>query len=124
MKAEILSVGTELLLGDIVNTNAQFLSRRLAEMGILVYHQAVVGDNSQRIIEAFHQAFQRSDIVITTGGLGPTKDDLTRETTAEFLGLNMKLDNASYLRIKALYDKLSRPLTEAHIKQVYFPEEQ
>ncbi|MDO7788997.1 competence/damage-inducible protein A [Desulforamulus aquiferis] len=122
MKAEILSVGTELLLGDIVNTNAQFLSRRLAEMGILVYHQAVVGDNSQRIIEAFHQAFQRSDIVITTGGLGPTKDDLTRETTAEFLGLNMKLDNASYLRIKALYDKLSRPLTEAHIKQVYFPE--
>lgn len=123
MKAEILSIGTELLLGDIVNTNAQYLSKRLAEMGILVYHQAVVGDNPERIIEAYHQAFQRSSMVITTGGLGPTKDDLTKETTAEYLGLNLELHSESYICIKGIYDRLNRELTEAHIKQVRFPEE-
>lgn len=115
MKAEILSVGTEILLGDIVNTNAQYLSKRLAEIGILVYHQAVVGDNPQRIIEAYRQSLQRSEMVITTGGLGPTKDDLTKETTAEYLDLSLEMDSASYSRIKGLYDKLNRKLTEALI---------
>lgn len=122
MKVEIMSIGTELLLGDIVNTNAQFLSRRLAEMGFLVYHQSVVGDNQQRIVEAFNQAFKRSDIVITTGGLGPTGDDLTRESAAAFFGRDLVVDQPSYQKIKGQYEKMNRPLTDSHMKQVHFPD--
>lgn len=84
--AEILCVGTELLLGDIVNTNAAHLSRELAGLGISVYHQTVVGDNPQRLKEAFSLALSRADVVVVTGGLGPTCDDLTRETAAELMG--------------------------------------
>ena len=80
--AEILCVGTELLLGDIINTNAAYLSRRLAELGISVYHQTVVGDNPARIKAAFTDALCNADLVIVTGGLGPTCDDITRETAA------------------------------------------
>lgn len=86
LKAEILAVGTEILLGDIVNTNAQFLAKELANMGITVQHQAVVGDNPQRLKEAMEQALSRSDILITSGGLGPTQDDITKEMAAEVFG--------------------------------------
>ncbi|MEL7597839.1 MAG: molybdopterin-binding protein, partial [Clostridiaceae bacterium] len=78
MRAEILAVGTELLLGNIVNTNAQYIAKRLADLGIEVYHQAVIGDNPKRLMDAYTAAFKRADLVITTGGLGPTKDDLTK----------------------------------------------
>ena len=78
MKAEIIAIGTEILLGDIVNTNAQFLSKELAALGIDIYHQSVVGDNEDRILGLFKEAFERCDLVITTGGLGPTQDDLTK----------------------------------------------
>ena len=77
MKAEIIAVGTELLLGDIVNTNAQYLSKQLSSLGIEMYHQSVVGDNAQRLYDVMAEAFSRSDIVITSGGLGPTANDLT-----------------------------------------------
>ena len=87
MIGEILCVGTELLLGDIVNTNAAFLSRQLAQLGIGVYHQTVVGDNPARLKQAVEEAFGRSDLVIMTGGLGPTYDDITKEVTAAALGL-------------------------------------
>ena len=93
--AEILCVGTEILIGDIVNTNATFLSRALADIGIGVYHHSVVGDNPQRLKDAFALALSRADIVITSGGLGPTKDDLTKETAAEFFGLPMELHEES-----------------------------
>ena len=83
MKAEILAVGTELLLGDILNTNAQFLAQELANLGIEVYYQTVVGDNPQRLKDTIFHAFSRADLIITTGGLGPTEDDLTKETAAE-----------------------------------------
>ena len=86
MNAEILGVGTELLLGNIVNTNAQYIAKRLADIGIDVYFQSVVGDNSGRLYKAFELALQRADIVITTGGLGPTQDDLTKEIAAEISG--------------------------------------
>ena len=82
MKAEILCVGTELLLGDIVNTNAVYLAKELAKLGINVYHQAVVGDNPERLKASLKEALFRCDLVITTGGLGPTCDDLTKETCA------------------------------------------
>ena len=86
MKAEIISVGTEILLGDIVNTNSQFLAKELASLGIEVYHQSTVGDNKQRLLECFDESLKRSDFVITTGGLGPTGDDMTKETAAEYFG--------------------------------------
>lgn len=89
MKAEIISVGTELLLGDILNTNAQYLSKKLAELGIFLYRQMVVGDNMERIVQAFDEAFKRSDLVITTGGLGPTQDDLTKEAAAKFFSKSL-----------------------------------
>ncbi|MTI83088.1 MAG: competence/damage-inducible protein A [Firmicutes bacterium] len=121
MQAEILSIGTELLLGDIVNTNAQYLSKKLAEMGIYVYYQAVVGDNPQRIQEAFENAFKKSDMIITTGGLGPTKDDLTKEMAAEYFGKNMVLDEESLQRITNLFQKQNWKMSEGNKKQAYFP---
>ena len=121
MQAEILSIGTELLLGDIVNTNAQYLSKKLAEMGIYVYYQAVVGDNPQRIQEAFENAFKKSDMIITTGGLGPTKDDLTKEMAAEYFGKNMVLDEESLQRITNLFKKQNWKMSEGNKKQAYFP---
>ena len=84
MVAEIISVGTELLLGDIVNTNAQYIAKKLAHAGIEVYYQTVVGDNPDRLKLALNIAFARADMVILTGGLGPTKDDLTKELVAEY----------------------------------------
>ena len=83
MRAEILCVGTELLLGDIVNTNAAYIAKELAAIGVNVYHQAVVGDNAQRLREQLERSFSQCDLVVLTGGLGPTYDDLTKETVAE-----------------------------------------
>lgn len=82
MKAEIIAVGTELLLGDILNTNAQFLSRELAALGITVHYQTVVGDNAARLESVVRQARERSDLLVFSGGLGPTEDDLTKQTVA------------------------------------------
>lgn len=100
MKAEILCIGSELLLGDIVNTNAQYLSRKLAEIGISVYYQSVVGDNAQRVKEALEIALKRNDIVITTGGLGPTKDDLSKEVIAQVMGEELEQDDKAYDNMK------------------------
>ena len=86
MTAELISVGTELLLGNIVNTNAAFLARECAKLGLSVYYQTTVGDNPKRLKEALCQALKRSDVVILSGGLGPTRDDLTKEITS-FSGL-------------------------------------
>ena len=98
--AEILCVGTELLLGDIVNTNATFLSQRLAELGICVYRHTAVGDNPARLKSALADALSHADLVITSGGLGPTYDDLTKETVAEYFGAPMELDTHSLERIE------------------------
>ena len=87
MRCELISVGTEILLGDIVNTNSQYLSKRLADLGIGVLHQSTVGDNRQRLLRALDGAFRENELVILTGGLGPTPDDLTKEVCAEYFGL-------------------------------------
>ena len=92
MKAEIIAVGTEILTGQIVNTNAQFLSEKLAEIGVDVYFQTAVGDNEARLMSLLEIASQRSNLVILTGGLGPTEDDLTKQTLAKFLGKNLVFD--------------------------------
>lgn len=123
MKAEIICVGTELLLGNIVNTNAQFLSQRLADLGIDVYYHSVVGDNAERLKEATKIALDRSELIIYTGGLGPTNDDLTKEVISNILGLEMKLDNISLERIKKCFKKYDKIMTENNIKQAILPKD-
>ena len=91
MIAEILCVGTELLMGQVLNTNAQFLSRRLSALGITQQHQTVVGDNAQRLEDAYRLALSRADIVITSGGLGPTVDDITKRVAAKVAGKELVL---------------------------------
>lgn len=121
MTAEILAVGTELLLGDIVNTNAQYLANELAHMGFSVLHQTVVGDNPERLRLAVTQALSRSDILITTGGLGPTDDDITRETVAEVLGIELELNTGALRSIEEYFNKSGRKMSENNKKQVMLP---
>lgn len=122
MIAEILSVGTELLMGQIANTDAQYISRRLSELGVTIYRHTTVGDNPTRVKEALNEALTRSDIVITTGGLGPTEDDLTKEMVAEYFGLEMIMDAKSMAAIEAYMNRIGRTMTENNRKQAYFPE--
>ncbi len=123
MKAEIISVGTEILLGDIVNTNSQFLAKELASLGIEVYHQSTVGDNKQRLLECFDESLKRSDLVITTGGLGPTGDDMTKETAAEYFGQELELHKPSLEVLESFFVKTGRKMAENNMKQVYFPKD-
>jgi nicotinamide-nucleotide amidase len=122
MHAEIISVGTELLMGQIVNTNAQYISQKLLETGIGTYFQSVVGDNPERLRNALTQAIRRSDIVITTGGLGPTSDDITKEIAAEVMNKKLVIDKETFERIEAYFQKSNRKMSENNIKQAYLPE--
>ena len=123
MKAEIIAVGTEILTGQILNTNAQFLSEKLAEIGVDVYIQTAVGDNEARLLSLLEIARERSELVILTGGLGPTEDDLTKQTVAKFLGKNLvfdaqaqtKLDN--FFAQRPDYDRTSNNERQAQIIQ-------
>ena len=122
MTAEILCVGTELLLGNIINTNAAFLSRELAAIGIFTYYQSVVGDNAGRLKESLALSLSRADIVIITGGLGPTYDDLTKETVAEHFGLSIKMHEESLERLKKMFAQYNREMTPNNQKQAMMPE--
>ncbi|MDL2325146.1 competence/damage-inducible protein A [Ruminococcaceae bacterium OttesenSCG-928-A16] len=121
MRAEIISVGTELLLGDIVNTNAQFLARELAQLGFGVYYQTVVGDNPARLEEVVEQAKQRSEVLLLTGGLGPTDDDLTKQTVARLFGDTLVLDEVELEGIRQFFKNRSLPMGENNIKQAMLP---
>ena len=112
MIAEILSVGTELLMGQIANTDAQYISRRLSELGVTLYRHTTVGDNPARVKEALGQALDRADMVITTGGLGPTEDDLTKEMVGEYFGLKMVLHQPSLDEIESYMNRIGRPMTD------------
>ncbi len=122
MLAEILSVGTELLMGQIANTDAQYISRRLSELGVTIYRHTTVGDNPARVKEALGEALSRADIVITTGGLGPTEDDLTKEMVAEYFSLPMQLHQPSMDALMSYMSRLGREVTPNNLKQAYFPE--
>lgn len=122
MKGEILSVGTELLLGDILNTNAQTLARKLAALGVDVYYQTVVGDNAERLHDFYGTAFERSDLVVVTGGLGPTEDDLTKETGAKFFNKEMILHEDIARELEEYFKNSGIPYTQNNLKQAYFPE--
>lgn len=117
MRAEIIAVGTELLLGQIANTNAQFLSQKLAEIGVGVYFHTVVGDNTERLLQVIQLAAERSDLVIFTGGLGPTQDDLTKETVAAHLGVELVTDRPAMEYIEGFFVKRGIPMTENNRKQ-------
>ena len=122
MNAELIAVGTELLLGDIANTDGQFISQRLSELGINVFYHTVVGDNPARLKAELERARSRSDLIITTGGLGPTYDDLTKETVAEVFGKKLVLDRESLERIEGYFARRGRVMTENNRKQALLPE--
>lgn len=117
MNAEIIAVGSELLLGQIVNSNARFLSLQLAELGVNVYYHTVVGDNPERLKKAIEIAEGRSDLILFTGGLGPTKDDLTKETIAKHLGKQLSMDNHALQSIELYFKRANRLMTENNRKQ-------
>ena len=119
MNCEILAVGTELLMGEIVNSDAQMISRGLNEHGFNVYWHTVVGDNPARLREALETAKSRADVLITTGGLGPTADDLTKETVAEVFGRPLQMDQAQLVRLK---ERMGPKMTPNNEKQAMLPE--
>ena len=122
MVAELIAVGTELLLGNIANTDAQMISEKLSAMGITVHHHTVVGDNPQRLTEALETARQRADIIITTGGLGPTYDDLTKQTICKTFGRELELHEDILEEIRSWFQtKMGREMPENNIQQALLP---
>ncbi|WP_028561364.1 competence/damage-inducible protein A [Paenibacillus pinihumi] len=123
MKAEIIAVGTELLLGQIVNTNAQYIAQGLADLGIDVYFQTVVGDNGQRLQDAIRIAKGRADIILFTGGLGPTQDDLTKDALAAMLGRQLVIHQPSMDKIEALFASRGAHMVESNRRQALMLED-
>lgn len=118
---EFIAVGTELLLGQIVNTNASWIGSRLADAGLAHYRQSVVGDNLDRVVAAIRSAASRADAVILSGGLGPTRDDLTREAMAVAAGVALKRDDEYATRLRAYWESRGRPMPESNLKQADQP---
>ncbi|SDC50603.1 MULTISPECIES: competence/damage-inducible protein A [unclassified Candidatus Frackibacter] len=121
MRAEIVSIGTELLLGQIIDTNAAYIAEKLAELGIDLYHRNTVGDNKERLYKSLKMSLERSDIVLTTGGLGPTDDDLTREVVADVMKVELIKDQDLVERIEGFFKDLGREMTENNLTQAYLP---
>ncbi len=119
--AEILSIGTELLLGHVLDTNCQFFAQELASLGIDCFFRSTVGDNKVRIKEAVKNALERSDILITTGGLGPTADDLTTESLAEAFNVSLDFDQETLTSIEQFFKASGYPMPEANKKQALRP---
>ena len=117
MKAEILSIGTELLLGQIVDTNANFLAQQLPALGLDLYYVSQIGDNLQRLADAFQRGLERSDVIITSGGLGPTEDDLTREAIAQVMGEQLEIQPHLEEGLRAFFVRRGRTMPERNVKQ-------
>lgn len=120
---ELISVGTEILLGDILNTDAQYLSIELAKLGISVIHQSTVGDNRERLLAQLDEAAKRSDIIILSGGLGPTPDDLTKEVCCEFFGKEMFLHEPTVQKIKKYFSSKGIEMAQNNLKQAMLPKD-
>ncbi|MCH4124288.1 MAG: competence/damage-inducible protein A [Levilactobacillus sp.] len=122
MQAEIIAVGTEILLGQIVDTNSAFIAQELAQAGIEVYYHSLVGDNADRLTAVVNQARSRSDLVIISGGLGPTKDDLTKQTVAHLLGVKLVENAPAMAKIRQHFSTAERPMTPNNRLQALYPE--
>jgi len=122
ISAEIITVGTEILMGQILNSNARYISARLADMGVNLYHHITVGDNHQRLLSAIKEGFSRADVLIFTGGLGPTEDDITKEVVAEAMGLGeLQLHDESKAALEARFKASGYACTPNNYKQAMFP---
>lgn len=121
MRCEIIAVGTELLMGQIVNSNGATLARELAGLGIGVYHQTVVGDNEHRLADAFSLALTRAELILFSGGLGPTEDDITRETVAKVLGLPLEESDFWMEKMHEFFKRIKRPVAESNFRQAMLP---
>src|SRR5438552_744248 len=117
MRTEILSIGTELLLGQIVDTNANYLAQQLPPLGLDLFYVSQIGDNLPRLAAAFRHALDRSDVIITSGGLGPTEDDLTREAIAEVLGETPEVQPALEADLREFFRRRGRTMPERNVKQ-------
>jgi len=121
LKGEIITVGTEILMGQITNTNAAYISNELLKLGVGVYYHSVVGDNHKRLMEVLSCSLDRADIIVLTGGLGPTGDDITRETVAELLQLPLQKDQDWESRLEKFFSQRNRPMVESNRKQALVP---
>jgi molybdenum cofactor synthesis domain-containing protein len=119
--AEIITIGTELLLGEIVDTNSHYLARSLRDLGIDLYLTTTVGDNPGRIAQAIQHSLERAEIVITTGGLGPTVDDPTRQAVAQAAGVELEFRQELWEQVQARFRRFSRTPTENNRRQAYVP---
>lgn len=122
LSAEIVTVGTELLLGQIVDTNSAWLAQELAAMGVAVHYQTKVGDNHARMVEVFRAALARADVLLVTGGLGPTQDDITREAIAEVTGRPLRRDDEIVRRVREMFASRGREMAESNLRQADVPE--
>ncbi len=121
MRAEIICIGTEMLLGQIVDTNSVYLAQELAELGIDLYHKTIVGDNLERVVAALKLAWNRADLLLLSGGLGPTQDDLTREAVAELLGESLEFRTEAWEEVQAYFIKVQRQIPESNRRQAMYP---
>lgn len=117
MKAEIIPVGTEILLGNIVDTNSSFLANQLPLLGIDLYFISTVGDNQKRLIDTLKRAWKRADLIITTGGIGPTQDDITREAIAKLIGEELKVDDKLWQELQDMFRRYLRDIPQSNIRQ-------
>ena len=122
MNAEIVAIGSELLLGQIVDTNSAWMAQRLAGLGVNLFYKTVVGDNPQRMLEITNRAMDRSDLVITSGGLGPTQDDLTREVVAQASNRDLVMDPTLLQEIEERFRRRGFIMTENNNRQAFIPE--
>src|SRR5579863_3537755 len=120
-RAEIITIGTEMLLGQLVDTNTAEIARALFEIGVDVHRETSVGDNEERITAAVREALARADVVICAGGLGPTVDDMTRGAIAAAVGVPLEADAASMRHLEGLFARLNRPMAENNRQQAHFP---
>ncbi|MDY6843721.1 MAG: CinA family nicotinamide mononucleotide deamidase-related protein [Thermodesulfobacteriota bacterium] len=122
MNAEIAAIGNELLLGDIIDTNSSFIAKELANIGVNLHFVSIIGDNAKRIKSALQLAIERSDIIIITGGIGPTQDDITRECVADFFCRKLILENQLAAHIEDIFKRYGREMPKNNLKQAYIPE--
>ena len=117
MKAEIIPVGTEILLGNIIDIDSSFLANQLPLLGIDLYFISTVGDNQKRLVDTLKQAWKRADLIITTGGLGPTQDDITREAIGELVNEELKVDENLWQELQSLFSRYPGKIPQSNIKQ-------